>query len=603
MYLNFHDSDKRWIISRSLELVRKIEEKMDDRQISSALSGADKLDFLYDADDYFAIFDQEPLVFKKFLEEPERSISSEYDSERDIFQMLYDEFLTFIFYLLLWRKSGRKIRKFQGSKDYNNALEYAYTLIGQCKTLTLPKCIVSFIKSHIDALIDAASRGKISLGDPCLLLLSQIAIATEPYCQENITLIEELNISAKTRYHYYQLIDKSRGIPMEKFLLEILPLEYCHYAVESLSMFQLSSLIPNILASHLSWDFTRRFKEIECLKYIGRPEHELVCQFLESTVTQDIQAKAVIFATLFDRMQAEQDNQILELYTLLVFYDACYQSRDLIISQKPEWLPGITDRVNKFLALLRTPGRINIPPLKYDLSILCAYYAALFLKNQYPLWKVIKPLTLALRFSEKPYVDSTLKIKKWSGPEMESNLAAITARIVVNFRQTEDEEPVRKLRRDMANGLIDMLKPLPKGKPSKDRRNHFSHEVQSREGFDIALVEPDPNQRYYILHAIADLGVSTDGAGHYFFAALEKISRNDLSSKVRDMAKKVIKRLESLRGGWAPGSHERRVLLALWWLRLAHALSVSVISDGDMEKAWASRSSEYTDILAIEEGE
>jgi hypothetical protein len=282
-----------------------------------------------------------------------------------------------------------------------------------------------------------------------------------------------------------------------------------------------------------------------------------------------------------------------------VFYDTCYQSRDLIIIQKPEWLPGITTRVNKFLALLRTPGRINIPPLEYDLSIVCAYYAALFLKNHYPLWKVIKPLILALRSSKKAYTDSTLEIKKWFGPEMESNLAAIPARIVVNLGQDEDEEPVRKLRQDMANGLIDMLKPLPKGKLSEGRQNHFSHELQSREGFDISLVEPDPNQRYYILRAIADLGVSADGAGHYFFAALEKVSRNDPSPKVGDMAKKVITRLDSFHGGWAPGSHERRVLLALWWLRLAHALCLSIPID--TEKALAFRASEYHDLLAMEE--
>jgi hypothetical protein len=586
-----------------LELVRGIEEKMDGLQFSSALSGAGELDFLYEADEYFAIFDQDPLVFKEFLEEPERSMSSEYGSEPEIFQMLYDEFLGFIFYLLLWRESGRKIRKFQGIKDCYNAFEHAYTLIGQCKTLTLPGCIVSFIKSRINTLIDVAGRGKINPGDPCLLLLSQIAIAAEPCCQESSTLIEKLNISAKTRYHYYRLMARSQGIPMERFLLEILPLEYCHYAVEDLPKPGVSRLIPDIIASHLSWDFTRRFKEIECLKYIGRPEHELVRRFLESTVTRDIQTKAAVFGTLFGRMQGEPDNRILELYTLLVFYNACYQSGDLIISQKPEWLPGITARVNKFLALLRTPDRITIPLPEYDLSIPCAYYAALFLKKHYPLWKVIKPLILALRSSKKPYTDSTLKIQKWYGPEMESNLAAITARIVVDFRQAEDEESVRKLRQDMANGLIDMLKPLPKRKPGKDRRNYFSREVQSREGFDLSLIEPDPNQRYYILRAIADLGVSTDGAGHYFFAALEKTSRNDPSSKVCDMAEKVVKRLDSLRRGWAPGSHERRVLLALWWFRLAHALSVSVINDDDTEKALASRSSEYHDILAMEGAE
>jgi hypothetical protein len=390
---------------------------------------------------------------------------------------------------------------------------------------------------------------------------------------------------------------------MERFLLEILPLKYCYYAVESLPKPELSKLIPDILASHLSWDFLRRFNEIECLKYIGRPEHELVRQFLESTVSQDIQTKAVIFAALFERMQTEPDNEIIELYTLLAFYNACCQSGDLIISQKPEWLPGVTARVNKFLALLRTPGRINIPPLEYDLSVVCAYSAAFFLKNHYPLWKAIKPLILALRSSKKAYTDNTLKIKKWFGLEMESNLAAIPARIVVNLRQDEDEdeEPVRKLRQDMANGLIDMLKPLSKGKLSEDRQNHFSREVQSREGFDISLVEPDPNQRYYMLRAIADLGVSTDGAGHYFFAALEKISRNDPSPKVCDMAKKVITRLDSLHGGWAPGSHERRVLLALWWLRLAHALCLSIPID--MEKALASRASEYHDILTMEEAE
>jgi hypothetical protein len=191
---------------------------MDVLHISSALSGVDKLDFLHEANDCFAIFDQAPLVFKEFLEEPARSMSSEYDSEQDIFQMLYDEFLVLMFYLWLWRKSGRKINTFQGISDCGSVLEHTYTLIGKCKTFTLPECILSFIKSRINTMIDAANRGKISLGNPCLLLLSQIAIAADPCCQENNTLIEKLNISAETSYHYYQLIAKGWGI---KFLTSI----------------------------------------------------------------------------------------------------------------------------------------------------------------------------------------------------------------------------------------------------------------------------------------------------------------------------------------------------------------------------------------------
>jgi hypothetical protein len=67
------------------------------------------------------------------------------------------------------------------------------------------------------------------------------------------------------------------------------------------------------------------------------------------------------------------------------------------------------------------------------------------------------------------------------------------------------------------------------------------------------------------------------------------------------MARKIIKRLESLHGGWAPGSHGRRVLLALWWLQLAHALCLSLPID--MEKALTAQSLEYHDILSMEESE
>ncbi|GHV11061.1 hypothetical protein FACS189491_01640 [Spirochaetia bacterium] len=602
MHLNLQNSDKSWIISHSLDLIRDVDEIMDRNHISSVLCGIDELNFIYKADEFFGFFDREPEVFKQFLEEPAKNPPSEYKSDPDTFQMYYDDFLSLIFYLWLWYQSGKKIRNFQRIQDIDKTLEHAYELIGQCNDLALPECIISFIRLRIIELFEEENRGRINLNNPCLLLLSQIAIAVEPDYLENTPLIEKLKVSFETSYHYYLIIADRQNIPMERFLSEVLPLEYYYYAVGDFPEPRLAKLVPDILASHLAWNFPRRFREIECLKYIGRPEHKFLCQLVESTDSRNIQAKVSIFTDLFKWMQSEPDSQILELYTLLVFYNACYQAGDFI-SQNQEWLPAVTARVNKFLALLRTPDRIEIPPLEYDLSILCAYQAALFLKKHYPLGKAIKPLILALRSSKEPYTDSTLKIKRWHGPEMESNLAVIPARIVVDFRLTDDEEPVKRLRQDMANWLIDMLKPLPKGKLNENRRNHFSSKEQFREGFDISLTEPEPNQRYYILHAIADLGVSTDGTGHYFFAVLEKVSQNDPSAKVRDMAAKVIDRLKSLRGGWAPGSHERRVLLALWWFRLAHALSVSVLNEEDIEKAMASRSSEYHDILAMEESE
>jgi hypothetical protein len=172
----------------------------------------------------------------------------------------------------------------------------------------------------------------------------------------------------------------------------------------------------------------------------------------------------------------------------------------------------------------------------------------------------------------------------------DENVAAWILRILYAQR---DEEQLKALRRDMANDIADLLKPIPpkdRGNP-RDREQNYGGMEKKLEGFEISYREPNPHWRYAYVRALNDLGIDADGKGHFLHALLDRVAENDPAPMVRDSAGKTAAQLRKIRDGWAAGSHRRHLIQAFWWLRRAHMLTLnSPIND---KEALRTRTTEY----------
>jgi hypothetical protein len=128
------------------------------------------------------------------------------------------------------------------------------------------------------------------------------------------------------------------------------------------------------------------------------------------------------------------------------------------------------------------------------------------------------------------------------------------------------------LRRDMAIGLIDYLKP----RRASQRERDDTVEDTTRPGYDINLKEPDPLWREAYIRALKDLGVKQKAPGKTFHSVLQKIAQSDRSEKVRKAAEDTDRELNGLRSHWASGSSKRRISQAWWWIKQAHMISLNV---------------------------
>jgi hypothetical protein len=271
-----------------------------------------------------------------------------------------------------------------------------------------------------------------------------------------------------------------------------------------------------------------------------------------------VEKRAAFFDALYKRVEEELDTEYIELFTFLILYEF----RDTTETLSTEQAKFITRRCTKILGLLRT--------MKWeqwsDIEERMRYNAVLpfigFLFTRYPLWKGIKPLLQVLRASKKVLVKHDLSIKSDLMRLIEGSF----------YRKTK----LKQLRQDMADGLADLLKPLPEKKRSSERLDKYSEEEQKRKGFDIIYQEPDPIWRYAYVRAIADLGVDTDGKGHYLHSILDEVAQHDPETNVRKAAQKASIKLQKLRDGWDKDNHTKHLCHAFWWIRQAHLLSLGV---------------------------
>jgi hypothetical protein len=302
--------------------------------------------------------------------------------------------------------------------------------------------------------------------------------------------------------------------------------------------------------------FIALYGSIPCVK----PEQVLKTCYSEKLIP--------LYDNLYHRVEKEGDGGLLELFTFLLFRGQFPGAVNAMFAQYPDREELITARCQKALGALRftineEAASEEATPEKEQLRYKCARLSAWFL-GEAVLWKGLKPLLLVFRASKKPYLNSDL-----SSSGGDNNLVDT----IFCFLDHDNGEKLKALRQDMAKGLADLLKPLPQSKRSPDREGWYSPAELTREGFDINHTEPDPFWRYAYVRAINDLGVSTDGKGHFIYSVLDKVAESDPSAEVRAAARKGATALRKLRDGWKGGPHKRRLYEAFWWLRQAYLLS------------------------------
>lgn len=271
-----------------------------------------------------------------------------------------------------------------------------------------------------------------------------------------------------------------------------------------------------------------------------------------------VEKRVAFFDMLYKRVEDEPDTEYIELFTFLGLWEFC----DSVETLSTEQVKFLTLRCTKILGLMRTMKWEQWSDIEEKMRCKAVFPFVCFLFTKYPVWKGIKPLLQALRSSKKVLVNHDLSEK--------SDLIRLIKRPF--YGKTK----LKRLRQDMADGLADLLKPLPEKKRSSNRLDKYSEEEQKREGFDITYQEPDPIWRYAYVRAIVDLGVDTDGKGHYLHSILDEVAQHDPATNVREAAQRASINLKKLRDGWNKDNHTKHLCHAFWWIRQAHLLSLDV---------------------------
>lgn len=288
----------------------------------------------------------------------------------------------------------------------------------------------------------------------------------------------------------------------------------------------------------------------------------------------DIQIDFDIF---YKRLMEENQDSYLELFTFLEMYFCFKREADVFLSNFPEKAANITDLCSKFLSKFRNS---LLSEQDYD----CVIRSAWFLAIRHSLWRGVKPLLIAFRNSKRVLLANDLS----PNDRLVSDIIGFFDPYYwhKSFQPSGisiNDDTLKHLRQDMANDFADYLKHLKPKETKRQVENYTEHE-RAEPGFDLHYKEPSAFWRYAYVRALVDLGVKTDGQGHFLHETLKKTAENDPSEMVRKAAVKADQKLNNWRDGINGNDHKRRFYEAFWWLRLAHLYSLDMDIDAAASK-------------------
>jgi hypothetical protein len=281
-----------------------------------------------------------------------------------------------------------------------------------------------------------------------------------------------------------------------------------------------------------------------------------------------------LFDIFYKRLMEENYDSCIELFTFLELYFCFEREAKVYLSNFPEKVANITERCSKLLGKFRN---WRLSEQDYD----CVIKAAGFLAIYHGLWRGLKPLLIAFRNSKRVLVANNLAPNDRLAFDIigffDHNYGRHNGSYSRYPLSTTDDD-LKQLRQDMANDFVDYLKPLSPKEKERQAENYTEHE-RAESGFDSHYKEPSAIWRYAYVKALVDLGVKTDGKGHFLHEALKKAAENDPSEKVRKAAIKADRELNRWRDGINGNDHKRRLYETFWWLRLAHLDSLGADID------------------------
>ena len=594
IFLDSHDDDD-WVKSFFDHWMYDIEEQQDTR--CQRLNPTDLPSF-HLIDDIYNWLSRNPQLFTDIVRRP----LEKYGDFTRMFNYfgndlwpcsVYFDYLSLVFYLWAVRLSGRKITKHKNLGKAETRYKDLPQLILNCKKFYLPDEAIEFIRSLLSYCIEKDMFTRVEY----YLILCQMFVSANGNDSENLFFIGNYKMDARDLVMCYRL-NYHRTHPqmnLNAFLEKHLPLYYIDN-VKIPENFNLPDKLPIIVAWQISKESPFKYEVLESLWC-----ERIKCVstiFFRSDSPQDIRRQTQLFELLYNRVMETDDIEADALYGMLVVFNSLTLTRrNTIISQKEYWRENIVLRCEKFLSSLRSIDNKIFSSEEYRHIILCSYQAALFLRDiTDSLWRAMKPLYLAIRKTREIWVNNDLSVPSYYRHD---NLISNFVFIFSFHDEHEHHDKLKSLRQCMADYFSDLLKPLPLSKRHPERRTLYSEKEINRPGFDIDCVEPDPVWRYCIIRAMVDLGVSVDGKGHFFFSVLKNVAEQDKASEVREAAKKAITKMDTFRNGWLEGDHYRHLLMAVWWIRLAHAktLDVPLI----IEKAKKLRVTEHRDIVVEDE--
>jgi hypothetical protein len=555
--------DEDFILSTGLGWFRDIPEQYD-------LNYSFFLSRLYDYQHIDEIYDrllQTPNLFSQFLLVPNKAANdSGYTKEEFLFN--YAEFSAFTLAYYLLRYNGTYIYERPEIRKTSELLTATVDLLWEGKKLQLPKKITDLLRSII--LGDEEFPFRSDVGS----FLCQFFIAINDDKAENDKLSQKalLDIQYQINRINYRKTHEPENFDAEDFFRNYLPLNLFEVADHD---FNDSTLFDNLIAQindKISGDSN---KLMETFLYITRLAYEdsFLSRIIKSTDTRIIEKQIITLNNFYNRALNPSLSPLMELYKFIEMSFILTVSGKRYFDKYPEHLKEITTSCTKFLNSMRTVSKEKLTDdeqlFRYDLC----HSTAWFLSENYTRWKGVKPLLAIFRSSKTAWLNPNLSYKTedlgWK------NLALSIFHLFIS----KNADIMKQLRWDMAEGLAELLKPIPLKKQNQKRITNYEDDEQKLEGFDISLFEPNPHFRYAYVKAIGDLKIDTDGNDRHLHSILDNVKENDLSEIVRKAASEVYRELLKYQNKAPEENNNRLIIEAFWWIRYAHMKTLNLDVD------------------------
>jgi hypothetical protein len=482
-----------------------------------------------------------------------------------------------VLYFVVVSAVGEKISKLKNPDDHKCFYLRTADILLYGKNISFSPKVLRLLKSRVEKELSA----KVGCVTSEIKTCCAVFLGTNGDEDESRTLLKCLDkafgLTHEDLYLMYRLAYR-RAHPVMNFddFLGYIPIHVFDMAIPDTGQKFLLKKIPSMIIRKLGQEMS--FSErLELFMFLQHPHSnssaKLIGKFLHSDEPSVVGQQIQIFRHFYNLVEQGKNADFVNLCNIMVFLYSCRGSYMKILSAlSTKEKDFLKNECNKYLAAFRSLDTKAKDQTDFDYHVVCSYMAACFLRDTVSFWAAIKPLLLALRKSKKIWVPKDLKIMAGSLYHRK-NLAEIILLLFDTQDEFAIEKELKQFRRDMADGLMELLKPLPDKKYKSGRAKKYSVVAQNREGFDPHATEPESLYRQGYINAVSELCIKGDGSGHTFFAELNRLALKDPSPKVQFVAKEAIKKLDNIPQTGVSYDQKALIKTALWHIWQAHVFA------------------------------